>query len=67
MEDMQNLKTNKFVHSAKQTISRIDSKMCLVTQNIDDIFLKIQDFTILEQNFADTERYVGHILPMKIQ
>lgn len=58
-----NVKVNNFVQATRNTVSKVNTSIGLVNYNIDQIDQKMRDLVVLEQNFSDTEKYLGYVLP----
>jgi hypothetical protein len=61
-----NTKVNSFVQQTKSNLAKVNGSIGLVKYNVEQIDVKIKDFCKLEQNFSDTEKYLGYILPIQI-
>jgi hypothetical protein len=57
---------NNFVSLTKSNLAKVNSSIGLVNYNMDQIDVKMKDLCTLEQNFSDTEKYLGYVLPIQI-
>lgn len=63
----ENKKANTFMQMHKQQFSKLSTAIGVLHFNFDEIDEQMKDFHTVNQTLADTEQYLGYVLPLKIE
>ena len=63
----ENRKANTFMQMHKAQFNKLSTAIGVLHFNIDEIDVQMKDFNVLTQTCADTEQYLGYVLPLKIE
>lgn len=63
----ENRKANTFMGMHKAQFNKLNTAIGVLHYNIDEIDAQIKDFGDLAETCAETEQYIGYVLPLKIE
>ena len=63
----ENRKANTFMQMHKNQFTKLNTAIGVLQYNIEEIDAQVKDFADLAQTSADTEQYLGYVIPMKIE